>query len=304
MELTDKLRKIGPGDQWLFDADGNLVGARNPQMKGRDFRPPGFSYDASGNVTGLVSGDGTALTIYQDAPSTGYFCHLYAPNQDVCDPYVADISGALNHATLGANLSKAEVWGTTAGMASTLTANADEVLHLPACNFDFAGGESMLFMWKGKITAPGSALPFIGNSAGSSAKGICPMRILTDGTCQGYISSGTASFFDITSAIADGTVHTFGLALDGVASKYAMWVDGVNTRTLIALTSRDTVNTNQFMVGNTQASIWGTATSLASSTKAMVILRGRTGLGLPSNYDALMKALMANPGKLVSRTEW
>ena len=43
MELTDKLRKIGPGDQWLFDADGNLVGARNPQMKGRDFRPPGFS---------------------------------------------------------------------------------------------------------------------------------------------------------------------------------------------------------------------------------------------------------------------
>lgn len=259
--------------------------------------------ESAAGALSLVSGDGT-LTIYQDAPSTGYFCHLYAPNQDVCDPYLADISGALNHATLGANLSKAEVWGTAAGFASTLTVNADEVLHLPACNFDFAGGESMLFMWKGKITAPGSAMPFIGNSAGSSSKGICPMRILTDGTCQGYISSGTASFFDITTAIADGTVHTFGLVLDGVAGKYAMWVDGVLTRTLIALTPRDTVNTNQFMVGNTQPSIWGASTSLASGTKALVVLRGRTGLGLPANYDALMKALMANPGKLVSRTEW
>jgi hypothetical protein len=294
------LQKIRHTDQLIFDEDQNLVGIKNPKGHGEDFLP--VRMDSTG--TSLLDGDGTALTIYQDAPSTGYFCHLYAPNQDVCDPYVADISGALNHATFGANLSKAEVWGTTAGFASTLTASADEVLHLPACNFDFAGGESMLFMWKGKITAPASAIPFIGNSAGSSSKGICPMRILADGTCQGYISSGTASFFDITSAIADGTVHTFGLVLDGVTSKYAMWVDGVNTRTLIALTSRDTVNTNQFMVGNTQASIWGAATSIASGTKALVILRGRTGLGLPTDYDALMKSLMTNPGKLVSRSEW
>lgn len=269
----------------------------------RDLVPIMGQTNSAGQVISLASGDGP-LTIYQYAPSTGYFCHLYAPNQDVCDPYVADISGALNHATFGANLSKAEAWGTTAGFASTLAAGNDEVLHLPACNFDFAGGESMLFMWKGKITAPGSALPFIGNSGGSSSKGICPMRILTDGTCQGYISSGTASFFDITPVVADGTVHTFGVVLDGFNSKYATWVDGVLTRTLVPMTSRDTVNTNQFMVGNTQPSGWGSGTSLASGTKALVILRGRTGLGLPTDYDALMKALMANPGKLVSRSEW
>lgn len=57
MELTDKLRRIKAGDQWLFDAAGNLVGARNPNMKGLDFRPPRYATDTSGNVTGLVGPD-------------------------------------------------------------------------------------------------------------------------------------------------------------------------------------------------------------------------------------------------------
>lgn len=265
---------------------------------------PQWAVDANGNVTGLVGPDGVEITIYQHSPSTGYYCHLYAPNQAVCDPYVADISGALNHATFGTNLSKAECWGTDAGFAATLTANADEVLHMPALTYDMAAGESLLFVWVGKITAPGSAIPFIGDSPGSSTKGVVPMRILADGTCQGYISSGTASFFDATAAIADGTVHSYGLVIDGVANKYATYVDGVVSRSLISITARDTATANQFMVGNTQQSTWAVGTSIASRMKALVILRGRTGLGLPSGYDALVKQIMLNPGKLVTRKEW
>jgi len=242
---------------------------------------------------------------YQRAVSTGYFCHLYAPSQSVCDPYVQDISGALNNATFGANLSKSECWG-SAGFASTLTGSADEVLHMPAMTFDLAGGESLFFMWKGQITAPLSALPFIGDSAGSSSQGIAPMRIMTDGTCQGYVSggSGLSSFFAISGVVADGTTHAYGVVLDGVANKYQLYVDGVASGGYTSITSRDTKTTNQFMIGNTQASIWGASTSLASKTQALVILRGRTGLGLPAGYDALMKQVMLNPGKLVNRSEW
>lgn len=258
---------------------------------------------STGGIDLIASG--VVIPDYQKSVSNGYFCHLYAPPQAVCDPYLQDISGALNHATLGTNLTKAQVWG-TAGYATTLTASADQVMHLPAISFDMAGGESLFFMWKGQITAPGSALPFIGDSAGSSSQGIAPMRILTDGTCQGYVSggSGLSSFFGISPVVADGTTHAFGVVIDGVANKYQLYVDGAASGGYTSLTSRDTRTTNQFMLGNTQASIWGASTSIASKTQGLVILRGRKGFGLPAGYDALMKQVMLNPGKLVLRSEW
>jgi hypothetical protein len=258
-----------------------------------------------GSAAAAVVGAGGIRDDYQRAASSGYFCHLYAPNQTICDPYVLDLSGALNNATFGTGLSKAECW-TTAGFASTAAVNTDEVLHMPAIGFDMSGGESMFFMWKGQITAPASALPFIGDSAGSSSQGIAPMRILTDGTCQAYVSggSGLASFFAISGVVADGTTHAFGLVLDGVANRYQLYVDGVASGGYTSITNRDTVTTNQLMLGNTQSSIWGTSTSLTSKTQALVILHGRTGLGLPAGYDALMKQVMMNPGKLVTKAEW
>lgn len=66
MEPGDKLQRIRPGDQWLFDADMNLVGVKNPKGHGEDLRPPRYATDTSGNVTGLVGPDGDLLLSWID----------------------------------------------------------------------------------------------------------------------------------------------------------------------------------------------------------------------------------------------
>lgn len=58
MELTDKLRKIGPWDQWLINSSGDIVGVRNPNMKGKDLY--GLRFDASGN---MIAPDSSLLSL-------------------------------------------------------------------------------------------------------------------------------------------------------------------------------------------------------------------------------------------------
>lgn len=262
-----------------------------------------------GPLTGgieFASPDGLDAEVAR-TPSSGYFCHLWAGSSSNGDGVVPDISGNQSNATFHTNMTKALAWA-TAGFASTDTGGAYRTFLLPALNYDYAAGESLIIVWKGRGTAPATSKGIVADSEGSSDSGFA-VRVDAEGKIQSYLSDGSGHFTDVsTNVLVEPTItHTYAIAIDGVAKKYEVHEDGVVVRSLIALgdgtTAYDTKTVKPVKLG-TQDSFSTAANTVALSTQALVILRGRVGRGLPTDYRALMQSIQRTPDRLVTRRQW
>lgn len=305
MELTDKLRKIGPGDQWLFDSDGNLVGARNPQMKGLDFRPPRFSADG----TSLVDGAGNRSPLL--IPHPRYWFHGFAPDQSTDDAKFRDIVTG-NHGVFGVDLSIANAWANKAkGYVSNVDPAGgvtDSVIRMPGPNFDYNGGDSLFIMWAGQVTPEGSDSHMMGSSASSAAGGMA-VRLLTSGRLQFVLYGGGASRFSSTTTdnaagkpFVAAELHSFGIFVDGVNKQQSMWVDGqinVSQATLSSGDACDTLSSATWNIG-TAAPAGGT-TGAAVKTLAFAGLKVLATDTMPTiaQLTAVMQAFDRQPRGIV-----
>lgn len=264
---------------------------------------------AEANLTGgsALSAGGVIIDEYQSKISAGYHCHVFAGSSANGDGLIPDVSGNGNNATFNTNMTKALCWATP-GYASTDVAGAYRTFLLPVLNFDYAAGESMIIVWKGRGTAPAAFKGIIADSEGSSDKGFA-VRVDSSGKIQSYLSDGSGHFADLsTTVLVEPTItHSYAIAIDGVAKKYEQHEDGVVTRSLIALgdgtTAYDTRTAKPVKLG-TQDAFSTAANTVALSTQALVILRGRVGKGLPSNYRSLMQQIARCPDRLVTKAQW
>ena len=261
-------------------------------------------------LTGRIKllADGTSLaSVGIDGITSGYFCHLWAGSSGNGDGYLPDISGALAHAQFAASLTKAIAWA-NAGFATAGTAANNQGFILPVLGFDYAAGESLILIWKGRGTAPASTKVFLGDTSASGTQGFA-VRVDSAGKLQMFLSNGSGTFGDpTTNALMEaGTTHTYALAIDGVAHKFEQHEDGVVVRPLIKLgagASIDCKTARAVTLGSGEQPTMFSGNAVAVQTQSLVILRGRTGLGLPTNYRALMQRLAATPDRLVSQTDW
>lgn len=258
--------------------------------------------------TALVVDGTTILNLDAIRISDGYFCHLFAKNQENSDSAAYDLSGSINHAAFAESMTTNIAWA-AAGYVSTDNGGNNRVFRMPAINLDYAGGESFLLLWKGRGTPPASYKGFIGDSPGSSTAGWA-VRVTTGGIIQMYFSGGGSGIFSDptpSAAMEAATTHTYAIAVDGVTRKHTIQVDGVVTRTLSAFgagVSKDTRTVLPVGLGSTEYPTSYAANIIASSTQALIILRGRTGLGLPANVTELMQAMHRDPSRLVRASEW
>ncbi len=239
--------------------------------------------------------------------SSGYFCHLWAGSSGNGDGYVPDLSGALAHAQFAAGLTKAIAWA-NAGFATSGTAANNQGFVLPVLGFDYAAGESLILVWKGRGTPPASTKVFVGDSPSSGTAGFA-VRVDATGKIQSFLSDGAGTFTDVSTnvLVEAGITHTYALAIDGVARKYEQHEDGVVVRSLIALGAVGSINcktARAVTLGSGEQPTMFAANEVAVQTQSLVILRGRAGLGLPTNYRALMQRIAASPDRLVSQSDW
>lgn len=307
MEPTDKLRKIGPGDQWLFDADGNLVGARNPQMKGRDFRPPLLSTDG----TSLVSGDEIFPIALDVRPSDGYWTHIYAGAANPGSLIAPDISGGKNPATAGANLSATQL-SANANYYSTIlpaTGVTDSVLRFPPLYHQWLQGENLFLFWSGIVTPGGSTQAVIGNTADTAIAGF-RVRCYATGTMDVVVHDGVGGTQFASQTTADaagkpfvaGELHSFAVFFNGVTGKVQQYVDGLLNKENV-LVGKDETGGYTFNIGSCRPAP-GLVEGLATQTRALVILRGRYGSNSEHLAPMLAARLHESPGALVTNQEW
>ncbi len=278
----------------------------------------GYTISGGADVTAVTNAVTGEITLSQiDSRlirSSGYFCHLFAGNQSNGDAKFYDISGALNDGSFGANLALTDAWA-TAGFCSTLVppgGTPDTSIRLPALNFDYAAGESLLIFWKGRCTPPGSNQYLIGDIPNSSTKGLA-IRAEATGKVTPLMSDGTGKFMVLsTSVVLSATVtHSYCLAVDGKLKKYTIHEDGVEVWPLTTYNSGvafDTRSEATLNIGTGSPAPGGTGLGVASSTQALIILRGRVvdgvPIGLPTGITALMQRMHRNPAGLISADDW
>ena len=266
------------------------------------------------SVTGVIScsAGGTNLnTVFADQVTDGYFCHLWAGSSGNGDADIPDVSGAGRHGTFHTNMTKAFCWA-NAGFASTDTGGAYRTFLLPVLNFDYAAGESLIVVWKGRGTAPGSFKGLIGDSNGSSEAGIA-IRVNASGQIQPYLSpGGTGVFLTITgsAAVEPSTTHTYALMIDGVTRRFEQHIDGVVDGgvamggSLIGTGQSIDCRSAKAIKLGTQDDFSTAANTVSLQTQALVVLRGRKGLGVPANYRDLMRNIARYPNRLVTKAWW
>jgi hypothetical protein len=280
-----------------YDLDGPADNLRMAQL----------ATDADGNVVGI---DGVDVDFRSMSASSGYFCHLYAPQQSATDKKAFDLSGAGSDGIFGANLPVASAWA-TAGFVSTLNPGAgatDSVIRMPALIWDFLGKESLLIFWKGVVTPEGADEVVMGSTAAATPSGL-RIRCKTTGVMDFVISSGGTQYYSSGSAAVcfeAGKIHSFALAIDGVTARYNVYVDGVIDRRNWQFNSGvavDCLSVNTWNIGAGSVSPGGTS-GMAVATQALAMLRGRAGLGLPGNIDEIVADLHRAPGRMVDGGAW
>ena len=140
-------RRLQPADQLVYDTRGNLVGIRAGTSG--DQAIFGLNEAEYPAVQALVSEYGNVLV----HPKT-YFQGA-AGGQAVADGKFFDVAAG-NHGVFGRDLSRAQAWANLgSGYISTVdpvVSFTDSVIRIPAPNFDYAGGESLLVFWAGQVT--------------------------------------------------------------------------------------------------------------------------------------------------------
>ena len=295
------MAKMKPGSPFLYDeTTGDIVGVK----------------DADGSegyflTTTSANGGATSAAIQsQPFVSDGYYLHYNAAKQTASDTKVHDISGAKNDGIFGANLPAASAWA-NAGYISTLNPGAgatDSVIRIPPLIWDFTGGESLLIFWKGIVTPEAADESLMGNTAGATPAGM-RVRVKTTGAVDFVISSGGTQYYASGSSAVcfeAGKVHSFAIAIDAKKAAYSVYVDGkIDKRNWVfngnvAVDCRSVV---PWTIGASSASPGGTA-GIATQTSALVMLRGRVGLGLPADVDDLVSDLHRTPDMLVNKGAW
>ena len=241
-----------------------------------------------------------------------YYFAGCAGDQIVDDPAFADISGTGNNAIRGANLSAAQLWA-NAGYATVIDpvgGLTDSVLRIPALNYDYNGGESLLIFWLGQATPEGADVTIMGTSGMSSTSGI---RVRCKSTGQVdfalYEASTVQQFSGASSndvagkPFVTGELHAFALWINGQTRQHAIWVDGLVNVTLRDFGTKQAINTltsNTFNIGAGSAAPGGTE-GIASKTRALHILRFSALDSLPSVGDmtTAIKQLRVTPGRLI-----
>lgn len=266
--------------------------------------------DDSGKINYLLNQDGSKSGIASQ--SLNYFHHSFYGNQTSQDGKLYDISGVGNDGVRGANLSVAQM-NATAGFASTVTPNTgvtDSVIRMPALNLDYNAGESLILWWLGQGAAPAAQNPFLGDSLGGATTGIRVRGGTTGKADLTIYGAGATTFFGKTSSgtIFDGTLHSFGLVINGQDKTYGYFVDevldaGFSGGTYEAITgTQDTRTSNTFNIGSSAPASTASLNGMAVSTRALVMIKLPSGKACPSVavVQSLFKALRRNPDGLVS----
>lgn len=217
-----------------------------------------------------------------------YFTHLFAGNQLSDDNKVYDISGAGSHAERETDLSVSALWTTRTGYASTLDSSAVDGsrltrLKLPALNWDWMGGESLMIWWLGKCTAEGSSTNLMGNARGVSGENGFRVRVASTGALGLTMSEGstaTTTFTTSTLLPFDGALHSISFWFDGVSRRGYSYVDEtvqVNgnspTGDMLPTAAQVSAGTDRLILGG-DSLLTGAATSaIAQSTRALAILK-------------------------------
>ena len=299
----------------VSDALGaQLVGAGHATDTDKALTPVGSEpVRASTNpLTGGIELSAGGVRVPTPVAHQRYHFHGFAGNQFSDDTAFFDMSGAGNHGAFGANLSKAQAWA-NAGYVSTVdpaTGVTDSVIRIPAPNWDYRGGESLLIMWVGQVTPEGGDTTLMGTTAASTSSGI---RIRCKSTGQLdfvlYENGGTSVFTGSSTATAAGKpfvageIHSFGILINGQTRQYAEWVDGLLNVPLADVGTKQDVNTlssNPFTIGSGSPSPGGTE-GIASKTRAFALLRFGATDPMPSvaTITSLMAQFRAAPARLV-----
>jgi len=237
-------------------------------------------------IQALVSADGNVLV----HPRTHF--QGCSALQTSGDAVFYDIAAG-NHGVFGANLSRAQAWA-SAGFVSTIDpvgGSTDSVIRIPAPNFDYVGGESLLVMWSGQVTPEGADTTVMGTSYGSPVSGV-RVRCKTTGQLDFalYQAGGANAFSSATTNSAAGKpfvaseTHSFAFWVNGISRTHAVWVDGainVAEAAFGAGVAIDTKTMNTWNIGAGSASPGGTE-GTATKTNALAILRFAAADSLPT----------------------
>lgn len=267
-----------------------------------------FATDIGGGTEYISNGTSWNPVVIQ---SPYYFFHGYGGTQISGDKVFFDRSGNNNSGAFGANLSATTALGNTGYLTTTAPSSNDTSIHLPNLNFDFQGGQTLIFYWLGLGAAPGSTLPWAGDGFSNTAAGII-FRATTAGKVQLELTDGpgghTAFSGTSTNATFDSTLHSFGCIIIGnnsftSANTYSFWQDEVIDASNTNLTWSavvNTINANNFNLG-TSLSV-STSNGMAIQTRACIVLRLPSNKIPPSNATItnLFKQLRASPDMILN----
>ena len=249
-----------------------------------------------------------------EAAHRGYHFHGFAPNS-TDEKYFRDIVSA-SHGSFGANLPIASAWA-AAGYVSTLnpaTGVTDSVIRIPSVNFDYAGGEKLIFWWLGKVTPEGSDANVMGDGVSTTTPGL---RIRAKSTGKVdlvmYGEGGPSLFGPGSSAtVFDGSLHSFAMAFDGVDKTFGLWVDeayeptfGSARYSFNAGADCDTRTFGTWNIGASNPAPGGTD-GIPVATRAFVMMRLGPQEPMPSISDLtrVFLRLRDNPASIIPNGEF
>lgn len=229
-----------------------------------------------------------------------------------------DMSGNGNNATLQASLNAATVWATEGLFTIPDPTGTTALAELPAIDFDYTNGQSILIFWRGFATPEASDYAILGDTGIGTTTTTTGFNVIVSsaGKLKFWIrdSAGTlfASGTSTTTCFSSSVEHSIGFVLDGLTNKYCLWVDGVRESSFAAsyLTFSsgnipdDTTGGRTLKIGGNNRVTSGNQEGVACQTRAMHILRSAAGEGGPVDADTIILNLHKNSQKLVSAQDW
>lgn len=229
-----------------------------------------------------------------------------------------DMSGQGNNATLEASLDAATVWGTEGLFTIPDPSGTTALAEIPAIDFDYTNGQSILIFWRGFATPEASDYALLGDTGVGTTTTTTGFNVIVSsaGKLKFWIrdSAGTlfASGTSTTTCFSASVEHSIGFVLDGVERKYCMWVDGTREAAFASnyLTFSsgnipdDTTGGRTLKIGGNGRVVSSNQEGVACQTRAMHILRSAAGEGGPVDADTIILNLHKNSQKLVSAQDW
>jgi hypothetical protein len=260
----------------------------------------------------LIDTSGISIDLARDIYlSDGYWTHIHANEANVGALIAPDISGGLNPATVGANLSAAQLSANANYYSTVLPATGvtDSVLRFPPLYHQWLQGENLLLFWAGIVTPGGSTQAIIGNTADVSIAGF-RVRCYSTGTMDVVVHDGvggTQFASQTTNDVAGkpfvaGELHSLAVFWNGSTGKLQQYVDGLLNKENILVPKNETGGYT-FNIGSCRPAP-GLVEGLATQTRALVILRGRYGEAAEHLVPLLTQRLHEAPRKLVTNLEW